>query len=154
MFVMATWVLVTHSRKNWKMKLKHKKQPEDKALSAKFTIKLIISIAGVMLLFGLTWFFGVFTIMGASKVFQYLFVITNGFQGFFFFLFNCVLSTEGREFWKNVLSCGGKIKAKKSTTSGLIDLRSTPNAAKTTNVNISKTKKTSLLSEMEMNESV
>ena len=144
-FVMVTWVLVKHHRKNWKMKLTRTKQPQDKSSSAQFTIKLMISIASVMILFGLTWFFGVFTIMGASKIFQYLFVITNGFQGSFFFLFNCVLSTEGREFWRDKLSCGGKFKAKKATTSGYHEL-SASGMPKTTST--SKTKKTSMLSEI------
>ena len=40
-----------------------------------------------MVLFGLTWLFWVMTVREASIVFQFLFVISNAFQGFFFFVF-------------------------------------------------------------------
>jgi len=59
-------------------------------LNKKKMIKLLISIAGVMFLFGLTWLFGALTITGlgdsrASTAFQVFFVILNAFQGFFIF---------------------------------------------------------------------
>ena len=59
-----------------------------------------------MSLFGLTWIFGALTISGASLPFQILFVVFNGFQGFFIFLFLCVFSTDARELWKESLSSG------------------------------------------------
>ena len=40
-----------------------------------------------MVLFGLTWLFWAMTVREASIVFQYLFVISNALQGFFFFVF-------------------------------------------------------------------
>ena len=80
-------------------------------MDMKTTIKVLIGIAGVMFLFGLTWFFGALTVSGfgdarASIAFQVLFVICNAFQGFFIFLFFCVLSKDGRESWLVLLSCG------------------------------------------------
>lgn len=59
-----------------------------------------------MSLFGLTWIFGALTISGASLPFQILFVVSNGFQGFFIFLFLCVSRKDARELWKESLSCG------------------------------------------------
>ena len=71
-------------------------------------IRLLISISGVMFLFGLTWLFGALTITvtAVNLTFQILFVVFNSFQGFFIFLFFCVFSKEARESWKEVLCCG------------------------------------------------
>ena len=93
-FILSVRVLVTHTMKKKK--------------SAKATIKTMISIVGIMVMFGLTWLFGALTVREASTAFQYLFVIFNGFQGFFFFIFNCLISKDGREFWTFVItSCCG-----------------------------------------------
>ena len=72
-------------------------------------VRLMISMMGVMALFGLTWVFGAFTVREASTAFQFLFAIFNSLQGFFIFLFFCVLGKEGRELWLHVLCCGRKI---------------------------------------------
>ena len=71
-------------------------------------IRLVISISGIMFLFGLTWLFGALTITirAVNLLFQVLFVVFNSLQGFFIFLFFCVFNKEGRDFWKEVLSCG------------------------------------------------
>ena len=78
--------------------------------------RLLISIVGVMSLFGLTWLFGAFTVVGATLVFQVLFAIFNSLQGFFIFLFYCVFSRDARELWKETLSCG-RYKSKPRYTS-------------------------------------
>ena len=80
-------------------------------MNKKTVIRLLISIAGVMSLFGLTWLFGALTVTGfgsaaASIAFQVLFVILNAFQGFFIFLFFCVFSKDARESWLELLSHG------------------------------------------------
>ena len=94
MFILAVRVLVIHSMKKKK--------------SVKSTIKTMISIVGIMVMFGLTWLFGALTVREASTAFQYLFVIFNGFQGFFFFILHCLISKDGREFWTNaIVSCCG-----------------------------------------------
>ena len=79
-----------------------------------------------MFLFGLTWFFGALTVTGfgdarASTAFQVLFVIFNAFQGFFIFLFLCVLSKDARESWLNLVSfnqCLSKSSQAMSSSSG------------------------------------
>ena len=82
----------------------------------KTTIKTIMGLTWVMVLFGLTWLFGALTIDRASKPFQYLFVICNAFQGFFFFVFICIISEDGRELWKDVITLGRlKNKSQKTT---------------------------------------
>ena len=71
----------------------------------------MISISGVMFLFGLTWLFAILTFSGLGGTFQVLFTIFNSFQGFFIFLFFCVFNKDAVESWKELLSCG-KYKSK------------------------------------------
>ena len=99
-FVVVIYILVKHAKRNISQAVK--KEQGDK----KITIRLLISVTGVMFLFGLTWVFGALTISDASLVFQIFFVFFNAFQGFFIFLFFCVFSREARELWKETLSCG------------------------------------------------
>ena len=70
-----------------------------------------------MNIYGLTWIFGIFTfIPGSSVAFQYLFAIFNSLQGFFMFLFFCVLGKEARESWAKLI-CRGKLKKYAPTSS-------------------------------------
>ena len=97
-FFVVIGVLVKHSRKNIK-RLERKKK-------VKATFRTLLSILAVMTPFGLTWFFAAFTVSKASVAFQFLFTITNTFQGFFIFLFFCVLSKDTRTLWWKELTCG------------------------------------------------
>ena len=82
----------------------------------KLVLKSIISITWLIVLFGLGWLFGVLTIREASTAFKYLFVLFNGFQGLYFFIFICLLQKEARDFWVKILTCGlSGIKAPKSS---------------------------------------
>ena len=81
----------------------------------KLFFKSIISITWLIVLFGLGWLFGVLTIREASTAFKYLFVIFNGFQGLYFFVFTCLLQKEARNFWVKILTCG--LSGKKKPTS-------------------------------------
>ena len=114
MFALAIRVIVTHNRKKFI-------QGNERSLT-KQTVKTIISIIGIIVIFGLTWLFGALTISGASRVFQYLFVITNGFQGFYFFLFICIISEDGRELWIDVITFG-KLRRKRTTVMTLSKAR-------------------------------
>ena len=98
MMVVVVTVLVRHMRDT----MGHQKEQ----MKLKTAFRLLISITGIMSLFGVTWIFGALTISGASLPFQILFVVFNGFQGFFIFLFLCVSSKDARELWKESLSCG------------------------------------------------
>ena len=68
------------------------------------TKQLLTSIFGITFLFGMSWVFGAFTISDASPVFNYLFVLFTSLQGFFIFIFFCVLGKEARELWITLLS--------------------------------------------------
>ena len=65
-------------------------------------IFLMIRIAGVMALFGLTWLFAILTVSvpGLREMFQILFTVLNSFQGCIIFFFLCVLNQEVRESWR------------------------------------------------------
>ena len=111
-FILGVRVLVTQSRK--------------KKVSVKSAIKTMVSIVGLMVIFGLTWLFGALTVREVSTVFQYLFVIFNGFQGFFFFVVICVIGKDGRNFWFYVITGSLCRKSKKFSTSGTSNLREKP----------------------------
>ena len=69
----------------------------------------MVSIGGIMSLFGLTWLFAVFTFLPINelkKMFDSFFVIFNSFQGLFIFFSYIVLNKEIRESWKELLLCG------------------------------------------------
>ena len=93
-------VLVRHTRGTAARK--------NEAVSKKTIMRLMISVSGVMFLFGLTWLFAIltFSVTGLREAFQILFVLSNSFQGFFIFLFFCVFNNEAIESWKELLSCG------------------------------------------------
>ena len=102
-FVLVIGVIIKHAR--------YTLDRAEEQMDMKTTIRLLIGIAKIMSLFGLTWLFGALTVTGfgdarASTAFQVLFVICNAFQGFFIFLFFCVFSKDGRESWLELLSCG------------------------------------------------
>ncbi len=64
----------------------------------------------IMVLLGLTWFFGILAIDDAKLAFQWLFCIFNTLQGFFVFIFYCILHDETR---RQLL---GKLIRKKSNS--------------------------------------
>ena len=98
-FIWVIVVLVRHTRGTAARK--------KEAVSNKTIIRLMISISGVMFLFGLTWLFAIltFSVTGLRETFQILFTVCNSFQGFFIFLFFCVFNKEALESWKELLSC-------------------------------------------------
>ncbi len=67
-------------------------------------------------MFGLSWLFGALTIIDAKGAFEWLFVIFNTLQGFFLFVFFCVIGEDARDEWLNVLRCGRKKNRRRSST--------------------------------------
>lgn len=84
-----------------------------KASRRKGACSSMFSILGIMLLFGLTWAFGAFTIRGGPDYFRYLFVGFNSLQGFFVFLFFVAFAKETFDLW--LQSCGCKKRKKRRT---------------------------------------
>ena len=77
-------------------------------------VELIVGVCLLMVLFGVGWLFCVLTIDKVSKVFEYVFVFLNVFQGFFIFVFICLLGKDGRNFWMGLIR--NTIKSKSSIT--------------------------------------
>lgn len=71
-------------------------------------IRLIINISGIVFLFGLSWLFAALAINipEVTTIFQILFTVFTILQGFFIFLFYCVIDRKAIEYWKEFLSCG------------------------------------------------
>ena len=107
---MVTVVLIKHTRKKLAKDSKKKKEV------TQGTIKAIISVFSVMLMFGLSWLFGALSIDRASLFFQWPFLIFNTLQGFFLFIFFCVIGNDAREEWLNLLSCYRRKKKQSTVT--------------------------------------
>ena len=71
--------------------------------NTKATMVAIIGICCIMILFGITWTFGILFIYNVSNTFQVLFAICNVLQGFCYFTFIVLFKNEGRAFWINLL---------------------------------------------------
>lgn len=59
-----------------------------------------------MVLLGVTWIPGIFTVGDLRLTFQYAFCITNSLQGLIIFVVRCIISTEVRNVWMNFLRTG------------------------------------------------
>ena len=82
--------------------IKSTRQKAIQGNNTRAAVKLVVGICVIMILFGIGWVFGALTINKPEKVFEYLFVIFNAFQGFYFFVFVCILGKDGRDFWINL----------------------------------------------------
>ena len=114
-FIWVTIVLIRHTKGQFKR--------SKESINKKNIVRRVLSVCGIMFLFGLTWLFAALTInIDGNEVlritFQTLFVVTASFQGFFIFLFFCVLKKEARDSWREVLLCG-KHKQSASKLSGV-----------------------------------
>ncbi|XP_045171745.2 adhesion G-protein coupled receptor D1-like [Mercenaria mercenaria] len=56
----------------------------------------VLSIFVMMPIMGLTWMFGIFSMDEETVIFQYLFAVFNSLQGFFIFIFHCVMNKKAR----------------------------------------------------------
>ena len=81
-------------------------------MSTKKAVHLIISISGIMVMLGISWLSAALTITvrEVNLAGQVIFVISTSFQGFYLFLFLCILNQEARESWRELLS-GGRYKS-------------------------------------------
>ena len=90
---------------------KHSKKSFVRTKKKQEIVLAIVRIVGVMVLFGLTWILGAFTIKGASLLFQWFFVICNTLQGVFIFLLFVVVNKNVQtEFKSFVSSHSGSLK--------------------------------------------
>uniref|UniRef100_A0A674K6H5 Adhesion G protein-coupled receptor D1 n=2 Tax=Terrapene triunguis TaxID=2587831 RepID=A0A674K6H5_9SAUR len=59
------------------------------------------AVAVLLPILGSSWIFGVLAVNDHAIVFQYMFAIFNSLQGFFIFLFHCLLNSEVRAAFKH-----------------------------------------------------
>uniref|UniRef100_A0A670ZV50 Adhesion G protein-coupled receptor D1 n=1 Tax=Pseudonaja textilis TaxID=8673 RepID=A0A670ZV50_PSETE len=59
------------------------------------------AVAVLLPILGSSWIFGVLAVNDRALVFQYMFAIFNSLQGFFIFLFHCLLNSEVRAAFKH-----------------------------------------------------
>ncbi|XP_050779460.1 adhesion G-protein coupled receptor D1 isoform X2 [Gopherus flavomarginatus] len=59
------------------------------------------AVAVLLPILGSSWIFGVLAVNDHAMVFQYMFAIFNSLQGFFIFLFHCLLNSEVRAAFKH-----------------------------------------------------
>uniref|UniRef100_A0A3Q3LU25 Adhesion G protein-coupled receptor G2a n=1 Tax=Mastacembelus armatus TaxID=205130 RepID=A0A3Q3LU25_9TELE len=64
------------------------------------------SVAGLIVLLGLTWGFAFFAWGPLYLPFVYLFSIFNSLTGFFIFIFHCAVKENVRRQWRTYLCCG------------------------------------------------
>lgn len=72
-------------------------QPEAKNRSA---LQDLRAVASLTVLLGFTWLIGLFTFGPGDLALTYLFVIFSTLQGFFIFLFHCLMKEKVRKQWK------------------------------------------------------
>ncbi|XP_069552529.1 adhesion G-protein coupled receptor G2-like [Brachyistius frenatus] len=82
-----------------------KQNPQNKAPNRGLMTDLR-SIAGLVILLGLTWGFALFAWGPLYLPFIYLFSIFNSLQGFFVFVFHCAVKENVRRQWRTYLCCG------------------------------------------------
>uniref|UniRef100_A0A8D0BHP3 Adhesion G protein-coupled receptor D1 n=1 Tax=Salvator merianae TaxID=96440 RepID=A0A8D0BHP3_SALMN len=59
------------------------------------------AVAVLLPILGSSWIFGVLAVNAHALVFQYMFTVFNSLQGFFIFLFHCLLNSEVRAAFKH-----------------------------------------------------
>uniref|UniRef100_A0A4W3IZV1 Adhesion G protein-coupled receptor D1 n=1 Tax=Callorhinchus milii TaxID=7868 RepID=A0A4W3IZV1_CALMI len=59
------------------------------------------AVAVLLPILGISWAFGVLAINKHTLIFQYMFALFNSLQGFFIFLFHCLLNSEVRAAFKH-----------------------------------------------------
>uniref|UniRef100_A0A8C4TAJ2 Adhesion G protein-coupled receptor D1 n=2 Tax=Erpetoichthys calabaricus TaxID=27687 RepID=A0A8C4TAJ2_ERPCA len=65
-------------------------------------VKLTTKAVAVLLpILGISWIFGVLAVNEQVLAFQYMFAVFNSLQGFFIFLFHCLLNSEVRAAFKH-----------------------------------------------------
>lgn len=87
-------VVIQHKRKRVEL--------QKDSLSPAAVARLIVSIIGIMTLLGMMWLFATLTFQTGDDqtlrdIFQTLFTLSASFQGFFIFIFYCILNKVARE---------------------------------------------------------
>ena len=107
---------------------------KSKTASLKIYVK---GLFGLLFLLGITWSVGIFSVIQPSPTFTYLFTILNSLQGFFIFVFNCVINkkirNEGKVKIQSILTNLGARRRRHLLAREESMLSSTSNSSNDTN---------------------
>ncbi|KAM6924195.1 adhesion G-protein coupled receptor G6-like [Xenentodon cancila] len=76
-----------------------------KSTKSRSAVQDLRAAVGLTVLLGLTWSMGFFSFGPGRLVIMYLFTICNTLQGFFVFLFHCLMKENVRNQWRIYLCC-------------------------------------------------
>ncbi|XP_037118984.1 adhesion G-protein coupled receptor G6-like [Syngnathus acus] len=82
--------------------------------SSRSAMKDLRAVASLTVLLGLTWIIGFVSLGEARETMMYLFTIFNSLQGFFVFLFHCLMKENVQKQWRMYLCCGALRLTKRS----------------------------------------
>ena len=95
---------------------------------------------GLIFLLGITWTVGIISVIQPSPTFTYIFTALNSLQGFFIFVFNCVINkkirNEGKMKIQAILTCFGTKKRRHLLARQESTLSSTSNSSNNTNTTL------------------
>ncbi|XP_049610927.1 adhesion G-protein coupled receptor G2 isoform X2 [Syngnathus scovelli] len=103
-------IFVVVLRKIWKMSGNKKVS----STSSRSAMKDLRAVASLTVLLGLTWIIGFVSLGEAKESMMYLFTIFNSLQGFFVFLFHCLMKENVQKQWRMYLCCGALRLTKRS----------------------------------------
>ncbi|XP_053179621.1 adhesion G-protein coupled receptor G4 [Scomber japonicus] len=83
-----------------------KMQANKPSVNSRSSLNDLRAVASLTVLLGLTWTLAFFSFGPARVVLMYLFSILNTLQGFFVFLFHCLMKETVRKQWRIHLCCG------------------------------------------------
>ncbi len=94
---------------------KHTKKKYKRAVNPRrLVLRFVVNIFGIVSLYGFTWLSAFFVATQeetANFAFQVIFTVLNSLQGFFLFIFFCVISKDSRDAWKEIV-CRGRPRSK------------------------------------------
>ncbi|CAH1247606.1 ADGRG4 [Branchiostoma lanceolatum] len=106
-FVAPVCVVLLFNTTMYGLVLRHVVRMRGKAEKSELSevITKLKRAAGLCVLLGVTWLFAMLAIDKAAVFFSYVFAICNSMQGFFIFVFHCVLRKSARKRWMALLPC-------------------------------------------------
>ena len=102
--------------------VKHNKNKYKRTKSKGVVMRFLLSIFGLVSLYGFPWIFAFFVVSrdnDANFALQLIFTVMSSLQRFFLFIFFCLIGKDSREAWRELL-CRGRVKTKSITGSHIV----------------------------------
>ena len=116
-FIVILTVLFKHTKKKYK-----------RTKSKRVIVRFLTSIFGLIILYGFPWIFALFFVSrerDENFTLQLIFTVVNSLQGFFIFIFFCVIGKDSREAWRELLH-RGRVRRKSTIESCSHDDKNDP----------------------------